>query len=166
MIIEIRKAKSQDTEAIWSFFQPVIQTGETYVYLPDTPKEALAKLWLAPTMHTYVAQEDDQISGTYIIKANYPGLGSHVANASYMVDPAAHGRGIGTAMGLHSLDEARRLGFRAMQFNLVVSSNSAAVHLWQKLGFAIVGTIPGAFNHRKLGFVDAHVMYRSLEAPV
>lgn len=159
----IRKANPQDAEAIWAIFRAVIQTGDTYVYPPDTPKEALSELWLAPTMHTYVAQVDEKISGTYIIKANFPGLGSHVANASYMVDPAAQGRGIGTAMGLHSLDEARQLGFRAMQFNLVVSSNTAAVHLWQKLGFAIVGTIPEAFKHQKLGFVDAYVMYRSLE---
>ena len=164
-MIQIRKAQSEDTEAIWSIFQAVIQTGDTYVYPPDTPKEALAKLWLAQTMHTYVAQVKDQILGTYIIKANFPGLGSHVANASYMVDPAAQGRGVGKAMGLHSLEEARRLGFRAMQFNLVVSRNSAAIHLWQKLGFMIIGTIPEAFNHRKLGFVDAYIMYRSLKEP-
>lgn len=164
-MIQIRRAKSEDTEAIWSIFQAVIRTGDTYVYPPDTPEEDLAKLWLAPSMHTYVAQEEDQILGTYIIKANFPGRGSHVANASYMVDPAAHGRGIGSAMGLHSLEKARRLGFRAMQFNLVVGSNSAAVHLWQKLGFAIVGTLPEAFNHQKLGFVDAYVMYRSLIDP-
>ncbi len=164
-MIQIRRAKSEDTEASWSIFQVVIQTGDTYVYPPDTPREALDKVWLAKTMYTYVAQIEDQILGTYIIKANFPGLGSHVANASYMVASAAHGRGIGTAMGLHSLEEARRLGFRAMQFNLVVSSNSAAVHLWQKIGFSIIGTIPEAFDHQQLGLVDAYVMYRSLKEP-
>jgi ribosomal protein S18 acetylase RimI-like enzyme len=95
--------------------------------------------------------------------ANQPGLGSHVANASFMVAPAFHGKGAGRHMGLHCLREARRIGFRAMQFNFVVSTNSAAVALWRRLGFDIVGTLPGAFAHRELGYVDAYVMFRSLE---
>jgi ribosomal protein S18 acetylase RimI-like enzyme len=174
-MINVRLAEPADAGAIWEIFQAVIQTGDTYVYPPDTPREALANLWLAPTMQTYVAEdsaqsEDDgrtgdesRILGTYILKPNYPGRGSHVANASYMVHPAAQGLGVGTTMAAHSLVEARRLGFKAMQFNLVVSTNTAAIHLWQKLGFYIIGSIPKAFEHQQLGYVDAHIMYQSLE---
>jgi len=100
----------------------------------------------------------------YKIVANQRGLGSHVANASFMVDPSCSGRGIGRQMGEHCLEEARRLGYLAMQFNFVVSTNGAAVALWQKLGFAIVGTVPKAFRHSTLGYVDTYVMYRSLAA--
>jgi ribosomal protein S18 acetylase RimI-like enzyme len=100
--------------------------------------------------------------GTYILRPNRPGLGSHVSNASFMVCPSARGLGVGRAMGEHCLEEARRLGYRAMQFNFVVSTNEAAVKLWQRLGFTIVGTLPGAFRHRTLGFVDAYVMFRTL----
>ena len=168
-MINIRLAEPADSEAIWEIFQAVIQTGDTYVYSPDTPREALADLWLAPIMQTYVAEDNGQtadesrILGTYILKPNYPGRGSHVANASYMVHPAAQGLGIGTTMAAHSLVEARRLGFKAMQFNLVVSTNTVAIHLWQKLGFHIIGTTPKAFEHQQLGYVDAHIMYQSLE---
>lgn len=160
---QIRAAVAEDRQAIWAIFREVIQTGDTYVFSPETPEEALDQHWLAPTMHTYVAEEDGRIVGTYILKANQPGLGAHVANASYMVASEHQGRGIGTAMGLHSIEEARYLGFRAMQFNLVVSTNTAAVHLWQKLGFEIVGTLPQVFNHQQLGYVDAYVMYQSLQ---
>lgn len=137
-------------------------TGDTYVYMPDTSKDELSDLWMAPYMNTYVAEVNDQIDGTYIMKPNFPGRGSHVANCSYMVHPSEQGQGIGKGMCKHSLQEAKRLGFAAMQFNLVVSTNKAAVHLWEKLGFSIVGTIPGAFNHQELGYVDAYIMYQSL----
>lgn len=163
--ITIKEAREEHTEAIWSIFQPVVEGGDTYVYPPDTPRADLDRYWLAPTMHTYVAEAGHDIVGTYILKANQPGFGAHVANASYMVHPAAQGKGVGTAMCAHSLIEARRLGFRAMQFNLVVSTNEAAVHLWRKMGFNIVGTLPGAFHHQELGYVDAYVMYRSLVEP-
>jgi L-amino acid N-acyltransferase YncA len=113
-------------------------------------------------MRTYVADVKGDIVGTYILKANHPGLGSHVANASYMVHPAAQGMGVGSAMCIHSLAEAQHLGFRAMQFNLVVSTNVAAIHLWNKMGFVIVGTLSEAFHHQDLGYVDAFVLYRSL----
>jgi GNAT superfamily N-acetyltransferase len=112
--------------------------------------------------HTYLAEEGNRIVGTYILRANQPGAGGHVANAAYMVAPAAQGRGFGRAMGEHSLGEARRLGFRAMQFNFVVSTNESALHLWQQLGFKIVGTLPAAFRHPTKGYVDALVMFRSL----
>jgi L-amino acid N-acyltransferase YncA len=161
--VEIHDAHKDDTDAIWAIFQAVIQTGDTYVFPPETPRIEMDQYWLAAHMRTYVAEFEDDVVGTYILKANHPGLGSHVANASYMVHPAAQGRGVGTAMCAHSLAEARRLGYRAMQFNLVVSTNEAAVHLWDKMGFSIVGTLPQAFHHQNLGYVDAYVMYQSLE---
>lgn len=160
--VDIRKAREEDREAIWAIFKAVTATGDTYVYPPDTPAAELDQYWLAPYMHTYVAEMNEAVVGTYILKANYPGLGSHVANASYMVRPDSQGKGIGSAMYAHSIEEAGRLGFRAMQFNLVVSTNEAALHLWKKMGFDIVGTLPEAFKHKDLGYVDAHVMYRSL----
>ena len=160
--VEIREAQMEDSDAIWAIFKAVIQTGDTYVYSPDTPHSDLGQYWLAPHMRTYVAEVEGEVVGTYIMKANHPGLGSHVANASYMVHPVAQGKGVGTAMCAHSLAEARWLGFRAIQFNLVVSTNKAAVHLWSKMGFAVVGTLPEAFHHQDLGYVDAYVMYRSL----
>ncbi len=111
---------------------------------------------------TYVACLDYTVVGTYILKPNQPGLGSHVANAGYMVKPGVHGQGVGRAMCEHSLAEAREAGFRAMQFNMVVSTNEAALALWKKLGFTIVGTLPKVFRHKKLGLVDAYVMHRFL----
>ena len=160
--IEIREAREGDREAIWSIFEAVIQTGDTYVFLPDTPASDLDQYWLAAHMRTYVAAVEGDVVGTYILKANHPGLGAHVANASYMVHPAAQGRGIGSAMCTHSLEEALQMGFRAMQFNLVISTNETALRLWERFGFAIVGTLPGAFFHQDLGYVDAFVMYKSL----
>jgi ribosomal protein S18 acetylase RimI-like enzyme len=112
---------------------------------------------------TYVAVLDENIMGTYYIKANQPGLGSHVCNCGYMVRNSARGKGIGRAMCQHSLSEARKLGFKAMQYNLVVSTNTGAVRLWQDLGFYIIGALPRAFNHREKGLVDAFVMYQWLE---
>ncbi len=174
-MVNIRLAKPADTSAIWEIFHAVIQTGDTYVYPSDTPREALANLWLSPTMQTYVAVDETRINGeeqnkaearilgTYILKPNYPGRGSHVANASFMVHPVAQGLGIGTMMANHSLVEARRLAYKAIQFNLVVSTNQAAIHLWQKSGFHIIGALPKAFKHKQLGYVDAYIMYQSLE---
>ena len=163
-MIAIRQAERRDEDAIWRIFQAVVEPGDTYAFPADMSRHDALAMWMAPTMHTYVASEDDSIVGTYIVKANQPGRGSHVANAAFMVAPSAQGRGVGRRMGEHCLSEARRLGFRAMQFNLVVSTNEPAVVLWKKLGFDIIGTVPSAFNHRNLGLVDAYVMYRSLEA--
>jgi len=140
----------------------VVARGDTYVFDPQIPREEALGYWLHPGTHPYVAESDGQVVGTYILRPNQPALGSHVANAALMVLPAARGSGIGRGMGEHSLAEARRLGFRAMQFNFVVSTNEAAVRLWQQLGFQIVGTFPGAFRHAQLGFVDAYVMFRML----
>ena len=158
--IRIIPATDEHTEAVWQIFREVIVAGDAYVFEADTTREAFITYWIAA--HAYVAIEGKQVLGSYIIKSNQPGRGSHVANASYMVASAARGKGIGGLMCQHSLREAKALGFHSMQFNIVVSTNLAAVALWQKHGFAIVGTLPGAFRHETLGYVDAHVMFRKL----
>jgi len=158
--IRIIPATDAHTESVWHIFREVIATGDAYVFEINTTREAFRAYWFAA--HAYVAIEGDQVLGSYIVKANQPGRGSHVANASYMVASAARGKGIGGLMCEHSLHQAKASGFRAMQFNIVVSENLAAVALWQKHGFAIVGTLPGAFRHETLGYVDALVMFRDL----
>ena len=159
---QIRQATAVDSDAIWDIFHAVVVHGDTYTFDPDISREEALVYWLHPSNWCYVAEREGNVVGTYILKANQPGLGSHVANAAFMVSPQARGLGVGRAMGEHSLSEARRLGFRAMQFNLVVSTNEPAVGLWQLLGFKIVGTLPGVFRHSQKGFVDAYVMFRSL----
>lgn len=161
--LKIRKASLLDFDKVWEIFGNVIQTGDTYVFDPETPIEDLQKHWFAPNMHTYVVENPDRkLLGTYILKPNQIDLGSHVANASYMVHPSAQGQGIGKMMCAHSLAEAKGLGFSAMQFNLVVDTNQAAIRLWQKFEFKIIGTIPKAFKHQSQGLIDAHIMYRKL----
>jgi L-amino acid N-acyltransferase YncA len=161
--VTIRRATDADFDAMWPIFRDVIRSGDTYVFAPDTPREDAFAYWFGPGVASFVADTDGRVVGMYKIVRNQPGLGSHVANASFMVAPSESGRGIGASMGTHCLDEARRRGFLAMQFNFVVSTNAAAIALWKRLGFAIVGTLPKAFNHRDLGLVDAYVMFRSLE---
>ena len=165
-MITVREAMVEDTDAIWEIFHSVVKTGDTYPFDPDTTRGDLPRLWLAAYMYTYVAERDGTIVGTYVLKPNMPCLGAHVANGSYMVHPAAQGQGVGKAMCVHSLTEAQGLGFKAMQFNLVVSTNTAAVELWKRMGFSIVGTLPQAFNHQTLGYVDAYVMYQHLGEPL
>src|SRR6266446_9390553 len=126
------------------------------------PRQDALAYWFRSDTHIDVAEIDGRVVGTYILRANQPGSGSHVANAAFMVAPNAQGQGIGRAMGEHCLNEARRLGFRAMQFNFVVSTNESAIRLWQQLGMQIVGTLPGAFRHPEKGYVDVYVMFRSL----
>jgi len=161
--MNLRTANKVDEDAIWNIFHAVIAPGDTYVFAPDMSRDEALAYWFRSDTHTYVAESDGRIVGTYILKPNQPALGSHVANAAFMVSPSARGLGTGRRMGEHCLDEARRLGFRAMQFNFVVSTNQPAVRLWQQLGFAVVGTLPGAFRHSQHGFVDAYVMFRTLE---
>lgn len=156
----IRQANPNDYDAVWDIFRAVIQSGDTYVFAPHTPKSDLQQHWFAPTMHTYVAEVDGEILGTYILKPNQIDLGNHVANGSYMVHPKGQGKGVGRAMGAHSIGETKRLGFMALQFNLVVATNQPAIYLWKSLGFQIVGTVPKVFRHKSDGFVDAHVMYQ------
>jgi L-amino acid N-acyltransferase YncA len=158
----IRRASDSDFDGIWEIFHAVVAKGDTYAYDPETTKEQARAIWMAPGLSTYVAFLDGEVVGTYILKANQPGLGSHVANTGYMVRPERAGRGIGRALCEHSLDEARRAGFLAMQFNAVVSTNEPAVALWRKMGFAVVGTVPKAFHHRQLCLVDLFIMHRSL----
>jgi len=161
-MIHIRSAKPTDADAVWEIFHEVVLRGDTYAYAPETERDEAVEIWMKRPAAAYVAEIEGRIQGTYFIKANQPGLGAHVCNCGYMVASGARGKGIATAMCGHSRQEARRLGFLAMQYNLVVSTNTGAVRLWQKLGFSIVGTLEKAFRHRDLGLVDAYVMYRWL----
>jgi L-amino acid N-acyltransferase YncA len=162
MNIQIRHAETRDANGIWAIFHEVVQRGDTLTFDPDISREEALAFWLAASNDTYVACMGDEIVGTYFIKANQPGLGSHVANAGYMVRGDMQGKGIGRAMCEHSLESARQAGFEAMQFNIVISTNTGAVKLWQSMGFAIVGTLPKAFRHKERGLVDAFVMHRFL----
>lgn len=158
----IRPATNADADAIWRIFHAVVAGGDTYAFLPETPKSEAIAYFLGPGIASWVAEADGRVIGVYKLIPNHIGFGSHVANASFMVDPAAHGQGAGRQMGEHCLEQARRAGYSAMQFNFVVSTNTAAVELWKKLGFEIVGTLPKAFRHARLGHVDAFVMHRFL----
>ena len=161
--MEIRPATSQDDDAIWAIFEPVIRAGETYTRPRDASREDALAYWFKPGHEVFVAEEaDGTIAGTYSLRANQQGGGAHVANCGYLVARATEGRGVGRAMCEDSLRRAKARGFRAMQFNFVVSSNERAVRLWQSCGFEIVGRLPGAFDHPVLGFVDAFVMFRTL----
>ena len=162
--IAIHEIKPSDWSFVWNIIKPVFRLGETYAYYPEISEAEAYKVWVKVPIATYVVKNDNgKILGTYFIKPNQPGLGSHICNCGYIVSEQSRGKGIASLMCEHSQNEAKRLGFLAMQFNLVVSTNEGAVRLWQKLGFAIVGTLPGAFKHSKRGFVDAHVMYKQLE---
>lgn len=160
--LQIRRYDSEDCDQVWEIISAVIANGETYVFDPDSSREKMLNYWLAPDKHVYVASIGDEIVGTFNFKANQPDRGSHIANASYMVSPQHGGKGIGESMGRYSLDEARRAGFKAMQFNIVIKSNERAVKLWEKIGFQIIGEIPKAFDHPKLGMTNAYIMYREL----
>lgn len=153
--MHIRRAVNSDQNAIWAIIGPVIQAGETYALAPDMPRDAALAYWLGDDRETFVAEENDEIVGTYYLRANQAGGGSHVANCGYI----SARKGVARAMHAHSLNKARARGFRAMQYNFVVASNERAVKLWQSLGFAIVGRLPGAFAHPRLGYVDALVMH-------
>ena len=159
----IRRAIESDFEAIWGIFKAVIEPGDTYVFAPNTSREDAFSYWFGTDVTTHVALYAGQIVGMYKLVPNQRDLGAHIANASFMVDPNCHGKGIGKAMGLHCLKEAKKAGYQAMQFNFVVSTNKSAVALWRKLGFSIVGTLPKAFKHKEFGYVDAYVMYRFLD---
>jgi L-amino acid N-acyltransferase YncA len=160
--MQIRPAINADRDAIWNIFHEIIAAGDTYVFDPQMPREEALAYWFRADTHTYVAEEDGGVVGTYILRPNQSGLGSHVANAAFMVAPDAEGAGVGRRMAEHCLSEARRMGFRGMQFNFVISTNTRAIHLWNQLGFEIVGTLPGAFRHPEKGYVDVYVMFRSL----
>jgi len=161
-MIEIRKAVPADYDEIWEIIHQVLQTGDTYIFAPSSSKEKMLAIWCASNKHTYVALFDGKIAGTFVISDNQMDLGSHIANGSYMVSPSYAGKGIGRMMGEYSLQEARRLGYKAMQFNIVIKSNERAVKLWQDIGFSIIGEIPEAFNHQQNGLTNAYIMYQKL----
>jgi ribosomal protein S18 acetylase RimI-like enzyme len=160
--VRIRAASDADDDAIWRILEPVFRAGETYPIPRDIPRADALAYWRSPGHSVFVAEDAGAVIGTYYLRANNRGGGAHVANCGYIVAPDAFGRGVARAMCAHSLDQARVRGFTAMQFNFVIASNERALQLWQDLGFAIVGQLPGAFRHPRLGFVDAYVMMRSL----
>jgi L-amino acid N-acyltransferase YncA len=161
--VEIRLAQAEDWPRIHPIFAAIVEAGETYAYPQGLTSEQAQPLWLEPAPGaTFVAMHGDQLLGTAKCGPNRPGRGAHVATASFMVDPAHAGRGVGRALGQYVLTWAREEGFRAMQFNAVVETNTMAVRLWQSLGFSIVGTVPEAFDSRSHGLVGLHVMHRYL----
>jgi ribosomal protein S18 acetylase RimI-like enzyme len=160
--MEIRAATANDSDAIWKILEPVIRGGDTYTLPADMTREGALAYWNSPGHAVFVAEENGEIIGTYYLRANQKGGGAHVANCGYMTVPSASGRGVARAMCKHSLEYAKERGFRAMQFNFVVSSNERAVRLWESFGFEIVGRLPLAFVHPTLGPVDALVMFRQL----
>ena len=184
-MITIREYREEDKEQIWEIIKSVISTGDTYVFAPDSPKEKMIEYWCGADKKVYVAasgledaetrrrgdaessfpvikESEEKIIGTFYIKPNQPDLGSHIANAGYMVAPEAKGKRVGRQMAEFSLEEAKKLGYKAMQFNFVVKSNEVAIRLWQSLGFEIIGEIPEAFNHAEKGSINAYIMYRQL----
>jgi len=158
----IRTARSADEAAIAAILLPHIREGTTYALDRDMSEADALAYWSSPDKETFVAEEAGRIVGTFYVRPNQAGGGRHVCNCGYMTDPAAAGRGVGRRMAEHSIRHARASGYRAMQFNFVVSTNQRAIRLWETLEFAIVGRLPGAFHHPTAGYVDALVLYRSL----
>lgn len=161
-MLTIRAARPDDADALWAILEPVIRAADTYTLPRDMDREAALAYWLASSHEVFVADDDGRVLGTYYLRPNQMGGGSHVANCGYMTAAAASGRGVARAMCAHSLEHAKRRGFRAMQFNFVVSTNERAVRLWESFGFEIVGRLPQAYLHPVAGYTDAYVMYRLL----
>lgn len=160
--MDIRRATDDDHIGVWEILEPVFRAGDTYTIDADISRDDALAYWFDVQKQTFVAEADGRIIGTYYIRANQAGGGAHVCNCGYMTHPAARGQGVARAMLEHSLDLAPRIGYRAMQYNFVVSTNTRAVQTWQRYGFDIVGTLPMAFHHPQLGDVDAYVMYKHL----
>jgi ribosomal protein S18 acetylase RimI-like enzyme len=160
--MHIRLATHSDRDAVWAILEPAIRAGETYPLPREMARDAALAYWSSPEHEVFVAEADGEIVGTYYLRANQKGGGSHVANCGYITAPRVMGRGVARTMCAHSLERAKARGFRSMQFNFVVSSNERAVRLWQSLGFEMVGRLPGAFQHPTRGYVDALVMTREL----
>ncbi len=158
----IRPATDGDRNAIWAIMEPIIRAGETYTLPRDMDKRSALAYWFSADREVFVAEDGGEIVGTYCLQANQKGGGSHVANCGYMTAVTATGRGVARAMCSHSLERARARGFRAVQFNFVISTNERAVRLWQSFGFETVGCLPNAFLHPSKGHVDAYIMYRDL----
>ncbi|MGF7146773.1 L-amino acid N-acyltransferase YncA [Sphingomonas zeicaulis] len=160
--MQIRPALPDDADAIWAVIEPHIRAGETYALDRAMSRADALAYWLGVDRETFVAEADDEVLGTYYLRANQQGGGRHVANAGYATAADAAGRGVARAMCAHSLDHARNRGFRAMQFNFVISTNTRAVGLWASFGFETLCRLPEAFDHPALGMVDALVMFRGL----
>lgn len=158
----IRPYRPADWPAVWAIIEPIVRAGDTYPQSPDINEAEARSWWIDEHAAVFVAEDGDAILGTYYITDNKPGLGDHVANAGFMVAPWAGGRGIGRTMGEHSLKAAWELGYLALQFNLVLVTNTASIRIWDRLGFTRIGILPKAFRHPRQGFIDALVMYRWL----
>lgn len=161
-IVLIRRADESDRDGVWTIIAPVIRAGDTYALDRDLTREQALAYWFGADRETYVAVVDDRVAGTYYLRANQSGGGAHVANCGYVTDARFAGRGVARSMCAHSIEVARERGFRAMQFNCVVSTNERAIGLWESFGFTKAGRLPGAFEHPTLGDVDAFVMFRAL----
>ncbi len=160
----IRKYQEPDWQQVWPIIKKVFRAGETYAFSPDISEQDAHKVWVELPQETYVViDNNDAILGTYYIKPNQPSLGAHVCNCGYIVAETARGQGVATSMCIHSQQTAVELGFRDMQFNLVVVTNEGAIRLWKKLGFQVVGVLPNAFNSKRDGHIDALVMYKELD---
>jgi len=161
-MLTVREARAGDSDAVWRILEPVLRAGETYTLARELSRADALAFWFAAGHEVFVAEDENGVLGTYFLRANQKGGGAHVANCGYVTATEATGRGVARAMCAHSLEHAKRRGFRAMQFNFVVSTNERAVRLWESFGFEIVGRLPKAFSHPTLGFVDAYIMYRLL----
>lgn len=159
--LRIRPATGDDLESMWTIFRAVIAPGDALPFDEDFDRDTFRDHWFGAHAAS-VAEQGGQVIGMYKLGANHAGRGAHIASATYAVAPAMQGRGVGRRLVEHSLERARAAGFRGIQFNYVVSTNAAAVELYRRLGFDIVGTLPGAFRHERLGWVDAYVMFRPL----
>jgi ribosomal protein S18 acetylase RimI-like enzyme len=160
--LRIREIASDEFSLVWPIFQAVVAGGDVFVYWPETSFDEAKRIWTAPPTRAFVAERDDVVLGSYMLRPNQPDLGDHVANAGYVVAPEARNRGIARALCEHSLAKAGEAGFTAMQFNFVVATNESAVHLWTSCGFETIGRLPGAFRHAQLGPVDVLIMHRRL----
>jgi len=164
----IRRATDDDWPRIWPFFHATVLAGETYAYPQDLTSEQGRALWLEPPPGLAVVLEEDlpgtgpTVLGSAKMGPNRPGHGDHIGTASFMVAPEARGRGVGRALGEHVVQWHRDHGYRGIQFNAVVETNTAAIALWQSLGFDVVGTVPGAFRSPAHGYVGLHVMFLPL----
>ena len=162
--MHIRNYQENDWPQVWTIIEKVFRSGETYAYSPEITEDEAHKVWVDTPKETYVSVNDNnEILGTYYIKPNQPALGSHVCNCGYIVSEKARGKGVASSMCEHSQKIAVKLGFKAMQYNLVVSTNEGAIRLWKKLEFKVIGNLPKAFNSKSAGYTDALIMYKELK---